>query len=243
MKRTFMHIFLISLFIILTYLPVLIFGPEQVQFLIKGDGVFETCSAISYFFSACLMFYLFHKSKSNKETYFLGIKRNLFLLLLGLLFLAFFGEEISWGQRIFGIKTPAWLGEINSQNEINIHNLRFFYGLDENGSRKTGLSLWYNLDRIYTLCWLIFCVLIPVLNRYLVKIQTFLSKISFPVVMLWIAPLFLINYLIAKFIEISNLFDASIPIAETKENNFALLYLLVSVSFYSLYRNKKFQFV
>ena len=41
------------------------------------------------------------------------------VLLLGLMV----GEELSWGQRIFGWSTPLFLAEINSQSEINLHNI------------------------------------------------------------------------------------------------------------------------
>lgn len=41
------------------------------------------------------------------------------VLLLGLMI----GEELSWGQRIFGWSTPSFLAEINSQSEINLHNI------------------------------------------------------------------------------------------------------------------------
>ena len=43
------------------------------------------------------------------------------LLVLGLFFVT--GEEISWGQRIFGWKTPAAVMGINLQGELNIHNI------------------------------------------------------------------------------------------------------------------------
>ena len=33
------------------------------------------------------------------------------------------GEEISWGQRIFDYPTPDILREINSQNEMTLHNI------------------------------------------------------------------------------------------------------------------------
>jgi hypothetical protein len=33
------------------------------------------------------------------------------------------GEEISWGQRIFGIQTPAYMARINKQDEFNIHDI------------------------------------------------------------------------------------------------------------------------
>lgn len=41
------------------------------------------------------------------------------VLLLGLMI----GEELSWGQRIFGWSTPSFLAEVNSQSEINLHNI------------------------------------------------------------------------------------------------------------------------
>ena len=33
------------------------------------------------------------------------------------------GEEISWGQRIFGFATPDWLMRLNDQEEFNVHNI------------------------------------------------------------------------------------------------------------------------
>ncbi len=43
--------------------------------------------------------------------------------LLALLFLFAAGEEISWGQRIFGIETPGFFLDNNLQKETNLHNL------------------------------------------------------------------------------------------------------------------------
>jgi len=37
-----------------------------------------------------------------------------------------FGEEISWGQRIFNLQTPDFFINHNLQNETNIHNLKIF---------------------------------------------------------------------------------------------------------------------
>ena len=44
------------------------------------------------------------------------------LLALGCFFVA--GEEISWGQRVFGWGTPDSLDAINHQGETNVHNIR-----------------------------------------------------------------------------------------------------------------------
>ena len=40
---------------------------------------------------------------------------------IGAFFIA--GEEISWGQRIFGLVTPGDLADLNRQGETNIHNI------------------------------------------------------------------------------------------------------------------------
>lgn len=52
-----------------------------------------------------------------------GAPRYLFVLAWALLMFLFMGEEISWGQRIFGIATPEWLSRINMQDEFSVHNL------------------------------------------------------------------------------------------------------------------------
>lgn len=51
----------------------------------------------------------------------LGVAYALFALLLG--FVAF--EEISWGQRLFGIQSPDFFETHNSQGEITLHNLEW----------------------------------------------------------------------------------------------------------------------
>ena len=41
----------------------------------------------------------------------------------GVLMLFFAGEELSWGQQIWGFATPDALADINYQNEFNVHNI------------------------------------------------------------------------------------------------------------------------
>jgi hypothetical protein len=47
-----------------------------------------------------------------------------FYMLLSLASLFVAGEEISWGQRVFGWGTPEELDAINHQGETNVHNIR-----------------------------------------------------------------------------------------------------------------------
>jgi hypothetical protein len=50
---------------------------------------------------------------------------GLLYILLGLAAFFVAGEEISWGQRIFGWGTPETLDAINHQGETNVHNIRW----------------------------------------------------------------------------------------------------------------------
>ena len=44
-------------------------------------------------------------------------------VVLGTVLLVAAGEEISWGQRLFGAETPAVLVDGNRQDELNLHNI------------------------------------------------------------------------------------------------------------------------
>jgi hypothetical protein len=50
-------------------------------------------------------------------------RRNAWLLLFAVGMLALFGEELSWGQRLFGFDAPPWFMEHNSQRDLTVHNL------------------------------------------------------------------------------------------------------------------------
>ncbi|HST82515.1 MAG TPA: hypothetical protein VLL08_12335 [Kineosporiaceae bacterium] len=50
-----------------------------------------------------------------------GLAILLLLAALGSLVLS--GEEISWGQRVFGLVTPEGIADVNQQAEMNIHNI------------------------------------------------------------------------------------------------------------------------
>ena len=54
-----------------------------------------------------------------------SLSRRQTVTLVGLAALAALGagEELSWGQRLLGLATPAGLAEINRQGETNLHNL------------------------------------------------------------------------------------------------------------------------
>jgi hypothetical protein len=85
------------------------------------------------------------------------------LLVLALFWTA--GEEISWGQRLLHLSTPAWLALHNTQQEMSLHNLT---GVDEELSALTDQALswavllsaaaWmtglHRLKRLHAALWL-----------------------------------------------------------------------------------------
>jgi hypothetical protein len=95
-------------------------GYDAFQNYIKEDGLVEYLTAGFLFFSSLVCFYrVFHYRK---------MKKNLWVLTWTLLaFLFFFaaGEEISWGQRIFGVQSSEFFQHYNKQGETNLHNLTF----------------------------------------------------------------------------------------------------------------------
>ncbi len=72
---------------------------------------------------------------------------------LALVFVA--GEEISWGQRIFGFTTPDFLMGLNVQNEFNVHNtgLVYFETIGSYGMLllclATGVAFCYRKDTLF----------------------------------------------------------------------------------------------
>lgn len=89
--------------------------------LTREDSLGEYLTAILYLGAAVLaaQIALIHRRLDHR---LLG--GAYIVLTLGLAFIAM--EEISWGQRLFAIETPAALVVHNQQGEITVHNLTFF---------------------------------------------------------------------------------------------------------------------
>ena len=85
---------------------------------VREDGIAEWLTVAGLLLGSIVCFYRFIKLFRKKSAWFLLVT---FCLGLFLFFAA--GEEISWGQRIFGLKTPEYFQEHNAQHETNLHNL------------------------------------------------------------------------------------------------------------------------
>lgn len=90
-------------------------------------------------------------------------------VLLAFLFVA--GEEISWGQRIFGIETTEYFMEHNAQGETNLHNL--VVGEVKINKLIFGVTL--------TTIILIYLIVIPILYQKSNAIKNLIDKWYIPV--------------------------------------------------------------
>lgn len=89
---------------------------DTIDFIIREDGVVEYSSALFFLIGSIVGVFLLVRCS-------MPFRYRFVLASLSFCLFVFFGEEISWGQRIFGIETLEMLKGVNVQNENNLHNL------------------------------------------------------------------------------------------------------------------------
>lgn len=129
--------------------------PDQFVRLCEEDGIVENLTALCFLFAGIAFLYLLRSPR------FLPV----FSIGLGMLCIGAAGEEISWGQRIFGISTPEAISEVNVQHEFNIHNLQWLQGQ-------------YRLIALVFI--LFFCILLPAAIRYVSIVRHYSARFPFP---------------------------------------------------------------
>ncbi len=82
------------------------------------DGVLEWLTVVPLLCGAYISFERFFMLYKERSKEF-----NFCLFILGMLFIFGAGEEVSWGQRMFAVRSPEFFIHNNSQGETNLHNL------------------------------------------------------------------------------------------------------------------------
>jgi len=159
--------------------------PATLDRLGDEDGWVENLSAIDWLLASIVMFFLFFK------------KKNVWYLLLAILFFVCVGEEISWGQRIIGFSTPHGIGNI--QGEFNLHNIQMW---DRRYGDKSFWEVMFTLGRLFSIFWLLYCCILPVLVKSFSRIELITKKIRLPIVPIYIGVFFLLNYGVYKYYEV-----------------------------------------
>lgn len=97
-------------------------SPEFIRHVFASeDGIVEWLSFLCFLAAGLLALgTLRYRARMSRLAF-------VYLLGLGLAFIACSGEEISWGQRLFGFQTPRGLMPLNEQGEFNLHNLCMSY--------------------------------------------------------------------------------------------------------------------
>lgn len=85
------------------------------------------------------------------------------------------GEEVSWGQRIFHIKTPEYFAEHNTQDELNIHNLV----VDGESVNKLVFS------QLFIAAAVLYLVGLPILYNKNLNFKNFTNRAGVPVARLY----------------------------------------------------------
>jgi hypothetical protein len=214
--------------VLLIYIPltyvVLALGNKAIAATVPEDHFFELIGASSLLITSLLFLYGFRFARKTLDKSWVSLAKQLVYVGLALLFFFGAGEEISWGQRIFGFETPKALAQANKQDELNLHNLSIFE-----------TSKLFTADRMFDVFWFLFAVLTPGVALLLPAFKRSASRFI-PIVYWGIGLLFLYNYLwakAAKFIyETAYTFDKislKQAIQEIKESNYAIVFVLVGL--------------
>lgn len=131
--------------------------------------------------------------------------------IFALLFFFAAGEEISWGQRIFGWKTGDFF-EDNLQNETNLHNL-------EVGGKNINKLIF---SQLLTVVMVIYLFVVPFLFRRKNWMKNLLRKFAVPVVRWHHIIAFLVVTSVVLIIPASRVW-------EVYEMAFAIIFLLIFI--------------
>ena len=159
---------ILALVTIIIAIGYLLFYTNSAQFewFIQEDGVAEWLTVAGLLLGSIVCFYRLGKLMKTRSKWFLFVTFGLGLFLF---FAA--GEEISWGQRIFGISTPEYFQQHNAQQETNLHNLVV------DGVKLNKLIFSVILVSLLS----IFLLIVPIVHQKNEPIRKFLDRSAIPV--------------------------------------------------------------
>lgn len=140
-------------------------------------------------------------------------KSGFFLFVTAMIAILFFfaaGEEISWGQRIFGIESSEFFKENNAQQETNLHNLVV-------GGKKINKIIF---STVLSICLGIYFLLFPFLYVKWSKFKQFVNYSGIPVPRVYHSAGILVTFLLSEIIRDGKR-------AELLESGAALIFFLL----------------
>ena len=199
--------------------------------LTDENGFFENATSVALAMGAAVTLALYVRSRgAGNDLGLIRTKRNVSYLLLTLAFFIGAAEEISWGQQIIGFETPAWIRSVNVNDETNLHNLVWFDRRGVAAARQSPLLVWVSIDRLFSVFWLTFCFLIPLLTQTTRPVARLANRVNLPLAPLGLGVLFPVNYACSRLLEpwaASSPDSVNRPVIEVKEFVFSVLFLLL----------------
>lgn len=186
-----------------------VFSDSLNQWITKEDGLMEWGSALMFLLAS--LFAAMAAYHSPKTSY------RITLSIFAFLFFACFGEEISWGQRIFDLKTPESLEKVNIQGEINIHN-----------------SVGYLADHLFILSLFLYGFAAPLLSACSPFFRNVFDKMGIPIASSGLALSFLFISLMHDWTVYRVISPWELRVAELREmlSAFGLLLLMFEANCY-----------
>ena len=185
------NVLYLSVFVFCSLMFTTVFLPEDTfLWLVQEDGLLESTGALLFLGAAILFFLLFFRKSSfvraEDASYFDKRTKRIFFFLLGLLFVVLLGEEISWGQRIFGWATPEGIAERNMQGETTIHNLDFFHPEETRAGAevhvaKSGIAALLTAKKIFVYVFVSYLLLLPLSVKFIPTIRRLAERFYVPI--------------------------------------------------------------
>ena len=169
----------LTLIILLIAFGLLYFNPASLDTYLGEDGIVEWLTVGGLLAGSLVCFNRFIALFKKKNWWFLVVT-----FVLGILLFIAAGEEISWGQRILGIKSSEYFLQNNAQGETNIHNLVV------NGVKINKLVFSTILIAVLA----IYLVLIPILYKTNKSVKNFMDNSGVPIARLYQIISFLIVF-------------------------------------------------
>lgn len=132
---------------------------------VEEDGFVEWLTVLGLLLGVGVCINRFIKLRKHRHWWFLFV-----VLDMGLLLFFAAGEEISWGQRIFGIKSSEFFLKENSQGETNLHNLVV------DGVKLNKIIFSIGLIAVMS----IYLLITPLLYKYNSKLKNLIDRSGIP---------------------------------------------------------------
>ncbi len=169
----------LTLIILLIAFGLLYFNPASLDTYLEEDGIVEWLTVGGLLAASLICLSRFISLFKTKNWWFLVAT-----FVLGILLFIAAGEEISWGQRILGIKSSEYFLKNNAQGETNIHNLVV------NGVKINKLVFSTILIAVLA----IYLVIIPILYKTNKSVKTVMDNSGVPIARLYQIISFLIVF-------------------------------------------------